>query len=278
MSTTTGELERYGFDEVEPWVVVDSAENKRRLRMLEGEWRYERIKDDDGLPTGLIRILNPEQLVARRNTVYERRKPILVDPENAWSDYVHPDDYPPDADVPYFILERLAKWRRAAREGIPEEERQPFPARCETIRHDETRCWNWASNPVKLPRCKAHAGWEAEERTKVMQYAKQRIVEATPEAVDQLEFLAHNGETDAVKLKATTEILDRAGIRAGFEIDQRVEVEVVDPALEVQRRLEKLAKARLEMQRRQEAAALEQDTVQGEVVTNDERRALPSSE
>jgi hypothetical protein len=283
VTTATGELERYGFEEVEPWVVVDSAENKRRLRSLEGEWQYERVKDEDGLPTNLIRVLSPAHLAARRESVYEKRKPILQDPDNEWSDYVHPDDYPLDADVPYFIQERLAKWRRAAREGVPEEERQPFPARCETIRHDETRCWNWASNPLKLPRCKAHAGWAAEERTKLQQYAKQRLIEATPEAVDRLEFLVEHAETHAVQLKAATEILDRAGIRAGIEIDQRVEVELVDPSKEVQERLARLAeahvrKAQIEAEARAAAAALEQDTVAGEVVANaDERRALPGS-
>jgi len=280
MTQTAGELERYGFEEIEPYVVVDSSENRKRIRSLEGDWFWEHVRDETHAPTGLIRVLTPSQMLARRDTVYERRKDILVDPENAWSDYVEPDDYPMDADVPYFIKERLSKWKRAAANGIPEEERQPFPRRCETIRHDETRCWNWASNPDKLPRCKWHAGWVAEERTKLAQYAKQRLLEMTPDAVDRLEWYAHNAEGEAVGLKATTEILDRAGVRSGFELEVSGEVEVKNQADEVRSKLDvlrarALAKHEREQQERERLAAeaaetpalppAARDTVQGEV-------------
>jgi hypothetical protein len=278
-----GSLESLGFEEIEPGCVEDSYANRKRVRLLDGDWQYEQVVDEDGVPNGLIRVYSPESVTARRESVYDRRKPILSDPEDMWSDYVGPDEYPLDAEVPFFIKERLARWKRQAREGIPESERDPFPIRCTTIRHDETRCWNWAANPQKVDRCKSHLGWVEQAQLKAAAYAKQRVVESTPLAVDRLAFLMENGETHAVQLKASTEILDRGGVRAGVEIDQRVEVELVDPSKEVQERLARLAeahvrKAQIEAEARAAAAALEQDTVAGEVVANaDERRALPSS-
>jgi hypothetical protein len=49
-------------------------------------------------------------------------------------------------------------------------------------------------------------------------------MQSAPYAVDKLEELMENAVSEPVKLKAATEILDRAGIRAGMEIDLGVEL------------------------------------------------------
>lgn len=278
MTVVSGELEQLGFDEVEPGLVEDTPENRAAIYRLKG-WHFLRIHDDDGSETGLIRPVPPEDGAAIRESKARIYRPLLVDPDDPWSDYVGPDDFPMDAPAPLWVLERLRRWRDQDARGVPVEERKPFPIRCETFRYDETRCWNWVGKPDEaVRRCGAHIRKAGADSARVAADVKARLIGMSPRMADGLERLAEHGETDAVKLKAMTEILDRAGIRAGFEIDQKVEVEVVDPTLEVQRRLEKLAKARIEMERRQQAAALEQDTVEGEVVHDDERRALPSGE
>jgi hypothetical protein len=63
--------------------------------------------------------------------------------------------------------------------------------------------------------------------------ARQKLFQAAPYAVDVLE--------DMVKLKAATEILDRAGVRGGMEIDTNVSLEVRPAASIISERLNKLA-------------------------------------
>ena len=57
--------------------------------------------------------------------------------------------------------------------------------------------------------------------------ARQKIVQSAPYAVDKLEELL-DAQSEPVQLKAATEILDRAGVRGGIELN--VEVESNGPA------------------------------------------------
>jgi hypothetical protein len=68
------------------------------------------------------------------------------------------------------------------------------------------------------------------------------LIQAAPYAVDVLEDMMENAESEPVKLKAATEILDRAGVRGGSELS--VDVEVNDarpPHVIVAERLQRLA-------------------------------------
>lgn len=269
MTVHTGELESYGFEEIEPWVVEDTPENRRRIRQLpEGPWQWERIIEEDGSYTGRLRVISPQVLEQRRMSIYDNRKDILTDPEDPWSDYVGPDDLSLDSDLPYFVRERLARWRRAAHDGVPVEERQPFPARCETVRHDGSRCWSWASNPKKMPRCKPHVGWDMEVQAKNAKYARVRIYELASEAVDALEHLVTSAESEPVRLKAAESVLARIGVRGGTEINLTGEVEVTsDPARQVAERLDALSeRLHAAVQAQQEALTAGQDIVEAEVV------------
>jgi hypothetical protein len=49
-------------------------------------------------------------------------------------------------------------------------------------------------------------------------------------------------ESEPVKLKAATEILDRAGIRGGVEIDSSINIDVRPAASVIAERLDRLAK------------------------------------
>lgn len=267
MATVTGELEALGFDEVEPGIVLDTPENRRRIYRLEPPgWQYERVMDEDGMPSGYIRPLHPARLSERRGKPYEIYRDLLVDSEDPWSDYVGPDDFPMDAEAPHFILDRLRRWRLQDQEGIPQDERKPFPVRCEHVRADGTRCWLWAPKPQDVRVCGHHLKQAGRDQTRHALTAKIKLLEMTTDAVDNLEYLAYNAESEPVKLKATTEILDRAGVRAGVEIEISGEVEVRDPGAEVRARLEKIASRRLELE-----AAHEAEVVEGEVVEDDAR-------
>lgn len=242
MTTTAisvSSLDSLGIEEVEPWICEDISINRKTLRAAGLMW--ESVKGEDGELTGLIRAFSPEALTERRDSTWDRRKPIMVDPSNRYSEYIGPDEYPLDFDVPVWLSRRLRWWNDDDRKGVPEEKRRPFPVRCEVIRFDGTRCWNWAPEPKKLNRCKSHQGWTADVELRNAQLARHRLLEAAPDAADVLEDLALHASGEAVRLKAATEILDRVGVRGGTEIDARIEVEQVDSASAVRAKLQQLA-------------------------------------
>jgi hypothetical protein len=70
-----------------------------------------------------------------------------------------------------------------------------------------------------------------------------------------------SAESEPVKLKAATEILDRAGVRAGFDISSDITVDVRPAASVIQERLQRLASSVLEA-----TPVAEEDTVDAEVV------------
>jgi hypothetical protein len=63
--------------------------------------------------------------------------------------------------------------------------------------------------------------------------ARLKIMQAAPYAVDTLEELMESAESEPVRLKASTEILDRAGVRSGQDINIDVEVSDTRPAAQV---------------------------------------------
>jgi hypothetical protein len=97
--------------------------------------------------------------------------------------------------------------------------------------------------------------------------ARQRLTQATPTAVDVLEQLMDNAESEPVKLKAATEILDRAGIRAGIDINTDITLDVRPAASVIAERLQRIAQNAIEAQQRMsEAEAQQQSIIVEEVV------------
>jgi hypothetical protein len=91
-------------------------------------------------------------------------------------------------------------------------------------------------------------------------------MQSAPYAVDVLEELMENADLEQVRLKASTEILDRAGVRAGMDIG--VEIELMDarsPAQIVAERLSRLAEGANALQARL-AHQEEEEVVEAEVV------------
>jgi hypothetical protein len=159
-----------------------------------------------------------------------------------------------------------ASWKRASLGA-------PVPVvRCTYIfpdTHDRPgeQCKKWSlrgttlcvKHGAALPTVRAHA--EA-----MVEAARLRLIGATDEAVDWLLELAESSTSDAVRLKATTEVLDRAGVRGGVEVDVTVG-EKVDPAQALRDRLAVLRKRTIEGELVDRAAvdaateALEDDSV-----------------
>jgi hypothetical protein len=72
--------------------------------------------------------------------------------------------------------------------------------------------------------CRTHLGTRKSQNTGAVARARERVIQSAPSAVDVLESLMESAESEPVRLKAATELLDRAGVRGGVEIDARVEI------------------------------------------------------
>lgn len=119
------------------------------------------------------------------------------------------------------------------------------PLKCTAlVRNGEragTRCRRWAVYGAEV--CLVHGATlpvvrEAAQRR--VEEARMRLFGLSENAVDALEQLLEPGTAEGVRLKAATEVLDRAGVRGGVEVSLTAEVR--NPADEVKSRLERLRK------------------------------------
>lgn len=141
---------------------------------------------------------------------------------------------------------------------------KPVPVtRCTVIKKNGDRCRRWSVRGYT--KCFAHGRLElnlpnvAAHKDAVVEAARMRLLDCSDEAVNTLEQLLQPGTAEGIRLKAATEILDRNGIRGGFEVDVQVE-QKEDPATVLAKRL-------LTLRERHEEA---QAVLTGEVVDADE--------
>lgn len=127
------------------------------------------------------------------------------------------------------------------------------------------QCKRWSIRGAQ--KCVKHGGNLANVRQHaeaVVEAARLRLIESADHAVDWLLDLAENSTSDAVRLKATTEVLDRAGVRAGVEVDLNVNVNQ-DPGTVLRERLAKLRERTIEGE-----AVEAGDTVAGDALPHHE--------
>lgn len=116
---------------------------------------------------------------------------------------------------------------------------KPLPViRCIQIKEDGERCGRWSRRGGT--KCIIHEN----KRSKAMaaekvQQARLRLVGMADDAIDVLHDLIAVGTNDAIRLKAATEILDRANIKGSTDINIEVEHKV-DAGAELRQRLEKM--------------------------------------
>lgn len=133
-------------------------------------------------------------------------------------------------------------------ESVPEDFKptpdRPVPAlRCTHERDDGTRCKKFGvrGTGFDMPAmCFVHGGSLPSVKAKAEAHvlsARMRLIQALPVALDTLLDLAENATAENVKLKASTEILDRAGIKGGYELQVDV-VNHTNPSEDILKKLQ----------------------------------------
>jgi hypothetical protein len=225
------DLAMYGLEEVDRGVCEDSYENRSVLRVNKLSWLT--IYDETGVPTGNIQVLSPEMELHRNRLNAEDRAPILSDDRDINSDYLTEEallvEEKADHLVPLWVIAATRTWLRVkeARETDPKKmpTLESAPGRCRAIKSDGVRCLLWHAGRRTDDRlCRAHLGTKKHMNTGAIQKARERVIQSAPAAVDILERLMESAESEPVRLKAATELLDRAGVRGGVEIDAKIEI------------------------------------------------------
>lgn len=217
-----------GLDEVERGVVDDTYENRQVLRSARLRW--DTVYSSTGAPTGLIAARSEEQVRERRVISMQEKKPLLVDAKDLNSDYITGLDLIIDEAAcrvtPPWVVSSTRKYLDEQEAGgPPTAKRAPLaqPGRCRIVKTDGLRCMLWSSGRLKDDGlCRMHLKSQRKPGEDV-ERARKKLVQAAPYAVDVLEDLMENAVSEPVKLKASSEILDRAGVRGGVELDVGVD-------------------------------------------------------
>lgn len=240
------DLAAIGLQEIERGVVEDTYENRQLLRRAKFNW--DPVYNQQGSPTGLIAARSMEQTKERRLLSLAEKRPLLVDPSSNNSDYLTGlelliDEAACDITPPW-VIGSTRVYLKEQESGGPKPSRAPagLPHRCRMVKSDGIRCMLWSSGRLKDDGlCRVHLRTIRKPGEDV-ERARRKLMQAAPYAVDVLEELMETATSEPVRLKASTEILDRAGVRGGMELDVGVEVTDARPAaVVVAERLQRLA-------------------------------------
>ena len=256
------DLSQYGIEEVDKGICEDTYENRAALRRAKFNWIP--VYAVNGVPTGTIQALSPEMQSQQRMLSLDEKVAILSDPKNKNSDYLTGFDLLAESEgdliAPPWVLGATRVWAKLYNEtnGDPlshGKKALPLPSRCKAIKDDGIRCQLWTGGrPQDDGFCRVHLGALRNKPTDSVERARARLTQVAPVAVDTLEQLMESAESEPVKLKAATEILDRAGVRAGFDINTDVTLDVRPAASIIAERLQRLAQNTVDAQRRLDEA------------------------
>lgn len=275
------DLSLYGIEEFDRGVCADTAENRQTLRANKLSWVI--IFDTLGHSTDMIEVRNAEMLENRGLAALDARKAILEDPRDKNSEYLTGYDLLyADTDntlVPAWIISATRTYMEVEKKRLEFPDKKikaqltAPPSRCKMIKSDGIRCMLWsAGREHDRGLCRIHVGSLLNTSAGAVEKARKRLSQQAPYAADILVELAESATSEPVRLKAASEILDRAGVRGGVEIDMNATLEV-KPAGEVLRdRMEKLrmsAETVHELTATPQGNAQESDIVDAEVVEDD---------
>lgn len=274
------DLTALGLEEHERGVVEDTYENRQVLRAA--RYRWDPVYSSTGAPTGLIAARSEEQQRERRVLALQEKKPLLVDPKDKNSDYLTGLDLLLDDGAlkitPPWVASATRKYLEEQEAGGPSSpKRAPLaqPQRCRIVKTDGIRCFLWSSGRIKDDGlCRMHLKTQRKPGEDV-ERARRKLIQAAPYAVDVLEELMESATSEPVKLKASTEILDRAGVRGGMDLS--LDVEVTDgrtPAQIIGERLARLADGAA----RTASALSGENITDAEVVTDEQEDAAARQE
>lgn len=250
------DLSALGIIEQERGVCEDTYENRATLRRAKLNWQP--VYDQSGRPTGLIAARTQEAMKERRLQSLAEKRPLLVNPDDPNSDYMTGLDLLLEDKAliiaPPWVVGATKGWQaEQTAGGPPTANRAPkaLPHRCRMIKSDGLRCLLWSSGrPKDDGLCRVHLKTQRKPGEDI-ERARRKIMQAAPYAVDVLEELMETAESEPVRLKASTEILDRAGIRGGQDISVDIEVTDSRPAAQVvAERLARLAEGAISLQQR----------------------------
>ena len=270
------DLSELGIEELDRGVCEDTFDNRRILRRSKLIW--ETVYTQDGTLSGLLKVRSADSVKERRIASLSEKRPILSVQTDNNSDYLTGLDLiaeeSTDYLVPPWVIHATRLYLKEQEEGQSNPNRAPLaqPHRCRQIKHDGIRCMLWASGrPKDDGLCRVHLRSLKHKTSDDIERAREKLTQAAPFAVDKLEELMEFAESEPVALKAATEILDRAGVRGGVEIDTNVNVEMRPAAEIIAERLDRLAAGAI-----QTAARLAEDNsvIDAEVVEDD---AAPST-
>lgn len=240
------DLSELGIEETDRGVCEDTYENRAVLRRAKLNWIP--VYATNGVPTGLIQAISAEMLTEKRIMSLSEKKPLLLDPSNRNSDYITGYDLiaeeSTDYLVPPWVIGATRAWIKEQTEPVKSSKRKPatLPHRCQAIKDDGIRCQLWTSGRLQDDGlCRVHLRSVKHRPGDDIERARAKLTQAAPYAVDVLEDMMSNAESEPVKLKAATEILDRAGIRGGVELDTNVNIDVRPAASVIAERLNRLA-------------------------------------
>jgi hypothetical protein len=273
------DLSVLGIQQADDGVCEDTAENRRILRANTLSWQP--VWGSDGEDTGLIQAVSPDQQAQR---LANTKGSLLLNKKDLNSDYLSglqlliEAESPDAASVPAWVLAATREWNRVM---IQRDETGKHvapaivgaPQRCRQINISGRRCANWQDGRVaQNGLCNVHVrrySNTAGHNTVVKAHNKLRAAAST--AVDILEHIMETATSEPIRLKAATELLDRAGVRGGYEVESKVEIEVKPAGDMVRERLEKLQRGAIERAKLEEErlAAEAEVTIDAEVVEDE---------
>jgi hypothetical protein len=241
------DLSELGIEESDRGICEDTFENRSLLRAAKLGW--DPVYAVNGVPTGLIAARSKDMVLQRRILSLAEKRPILSDPDARNSDYLTGLDLlveeASDHLVPPWVLGATRAWIAEQEAGGPKSAKlkpKTLPHRCRQVKDDGIRCMLWSSGrPADDGMCRVHLRSESRKPGDDIERARQKLQQAAPFAVNLLEELMETAESEPVKLKAATEILDRAGVRGGIEVDTSVNLDVRPAAQVIAERLQRLA-------------------------------------
>ena len=274
------DLSVLGIEEVDKGVCQDNYINRGILRRAGLSW--DPVYSTTGQVTGLIFARSKESRMERRLQSLAEKRPLLVVPTDNNSDFITGLDLlaeeATDYLVPPWVIHSTRLYLKEQEEGGPaSSKRQPLaqPHRCRQVKDDGIRCLLWSSGrPKDDGLCRIHLRSTKKNPSDDIERARAKLVQAAPYAVDLLEDLMENAESEPVKLKAATEILDRAGVRGGIEIDSTVVLDARPAASVISERLDRLAQGAINTAARLAEAGLhvepDKEIIDAEVVNDGE--------
>jgi len=280
------DLSEIGIEELDSGVCEDTFDNRRILRRSKLIW--ETVYTQDGTLSGLLKVRSADSVRERRIQSLSEKRPLLSVQTDNNSDYITGLDLmaeeATDYLVPPWVMNATRLYLKEQETGVLNPKRAPLaqPHRCRQIKQDGIRCMLWASGrPKDDGLCRVHLRSLKHKTSDDIERAREKLTQAAPFAVDKLEELMEFAESEPVALKAATEILDRAGVRGGVEIDTNINVEL-RPAKEIiAERLDRLAAGAIQTAAR--LAADDHKIIDAEVVlddptSNEEEKDEPAAE